>query len=96
MAARIENITTVLESETKAVMLRFLQAELEIAKTFINVANATLLVENRERTRQQARKAYDTVVRMMSRVKLSGGEIALLSNRLAEVKTALQQLGEKF
>ena len=96
MAARIENITTVLESETKAVMLRFLQAELEIAKTFINVANATLLVENRERTRQQARKAYDTVVRMMSRVKLSGGEKALLSNRLAEVKTALQQLGEKF
>jgi hypothetical protein len=96
MAAGIENIAPELQSQTKAVMLQFLQAELEIAKTFISVANATARLENRARTCHQARKAYETVVRMMTRVQLSSSETAFLSGKLALLKIALQQLGEKF
>lgn len=79
---------------TKAVMLEFLKTELDIATTFVDSAKAASSLEHRKQKCSHARKAYDTVARMMNRVAMSTAEAALLDNRLTVLKTALQELGE--
>jgi len=78
---------------TKAVMLQFLKVELDIATTFVESAKAASSLEVRKRKCNEARKAYDTVARMINRVTLSSAEAALLHYRLTVLKTTLQQLG---
>jgi len=50
----------------------------------------------RLRNRQFARKAYDTVVRLMSRVDLSDENAQILTRKLRRLKSELQSLGEVF
>jgi len=75
-------------------MLEFLKVELDIATTFIQLAKAASSLEQRQWKCGQAKKAYDTVAQMMNRVALSSAEAESLSNRLAVLKTALQQFDE--
>ena len=75
-------------------MLEFLKVELDIATTFIQLAKAASSLEQRQWKSGQAKKAYDTVAQMMNRVALSSAEAESLSNRLAVLKTALQQFDE--
>jgi len=77
-------------------MLEFLQTELRMALTFADVASRTSVAARSERSRKEARKAYDTVLRMMNRVKLLPAETAELEERLAALKSELRRLGEIF
>jgi hypothetical protein len=78
----------------KSVMLEFLKVELDIGTTFVESAKTASSREHRLWRHGQARKAYDTVARMMNRVTLSAAEADFLSNRLAALKIALQQVGD--
>ena len=79
---------------TKTVMLKFLKVQLDIATTFVQSAKAASNLKHRQWKCSQARKAYDTVAQMMNRVTLSKAEAEFLSDRLAVLKTKLQQFGE--
>jgi len=50
----------------------------------------------RLRNRQSSRKAYDTVVRLMSRVDLSDEDTQILARKLKRLKSELESLGEAF
>jgi hypothetical protein len=78
--------------DTRTVMLDFLKVELDIASSFVKSAEAASNRERRQWKCSQAKKAYDTVAQMMKRVTLNTAEADFLSNRLAAVKTSLQQI----
>ena len=48
------------------------------------------------RNRQSARRAYDTVVRLMDRVDLPDEDAQLLARKLKRLKSELVSLGEVF
>ena len=52
--------------------------------------------EKRSRNRGHARKAYDTVACWRGRLKLSEADAAWLDQKLAEMRSMLESMGEKF
>jgi hypothetical protein len=66
--------------------VQFLYTELETGNTFMDVAEVTNLDETRIRTRQNAIRAYQTVIRLMKRMVLSHEDTAELRARLAQLK----------
>ena len=78
-----------------AAMLQFLKTELDLGMTFAQIAGTKVSREKQQWNVAQARKAYDTVLRMMGRAPMSAGEASLLQSRLTVLKAALEQLGER-
>jgi hypothetical protein len=74
----------------------FLNAETETSLTFAAIARAADTPMERERSRRAARKAYDTVVRLIEKVDLTDHDAKMLSRNLARLKSELRGLGEKF
>jgi hypothetical protein len=77
-------------ADANAVMLEFLKIDLDMAMTFIEIAVSPTSAERTARCRGEARRAYDTVPRMMNRIDLSQAEAGEIQKRLAksEVRTA--------
>ena len=75
----------------------FLKLDLEIGFTFANVAlRAVNNSEKRQRNREMSRKAYDTVSKMARRLDLSGAVRGEVNEKLARLRSQLEQLGERF
>jgi hypothetical protein len=74
----------------------FLKTDTETALTFASIASQTEDVSKRERNRQNARRGYDTVLRLSARVPLSYEDEQFLSERMGRLKLELQRLGEVF
>jgi len=72
----------------------FLQIDSEVALTFCGIALAAKDEEKKRRTTQTARKAYDTILRLMEGVDLTDAEKAKLDRTLLRLKSELQRLGE--
>ena len=72
----------------------FLKAEIETGLTLAGIARAAGNSEERERNRRAARKAYDTVVRLVERVELTDRDTKVLGRNLARLKSDLRGLGE--
>lgn len=76
-------------------MIGFLHTELELAKTFINIAK----VDGKEkaaRSVSNARKAYDTVLYFLGRASLSENEEREFAVDLEALKSELEKLGERI
>jgi hypothetical protein len=71
----------------------FLQIELDTAFTFLQTAEITRLEETRLRNYNNARTAYETVVRLCARVTLPLEERSMFETRLADLRSRLQELG---
>jgi hypothetical protein len=76
--------------------VEFLRTDLETLLIFTNIAMSTDNWEERTRNRQAARKAYDSILRFLKKVNLSGNDARFFSKNLRRLKSDLQMLGETF
>jgi len=74
----------------------FVTADLNLGLTFSHMARGLRTQETKDRSRRNARRAYDTVVRFRDRVSPTTAEALLIRKRLARLKSELEQLGECF
>jgi hypothetical protein len=74
----------------------FLFTECGLAITFLNVADNTSVPETAQRNRENARKAYDTILRYMPKLVLSAAENKFIEKKLSVVRTRLEDAGEQF
>ena len=86
-----------LVSHSCQVGINTLAVDVELALTFANIA---LLSGNqsqkRSRNRENARHAFDSIVRMRRRLELPEKFAQWLDDKLTLLKTALEKLGETF
>jgi hypothetical protein len=75
-----------------------IMADVELAFTFLEVARASKERGIAERNRNNARKAYDSVQRLLPQciAVLSVPEQMALHRKLEELKTRLKHVGESF
>jgi len=73
----------------------FIMADLELAFTFLDIARTSGVTETGRRNRQNARSAYDAVLRFLPRSlpALSAAERQAIENKLSELKKRLGHLG---
>lgn len=76
--------------------VNFLKTDLNTALTFSAIAMQAHERSKRDRMRQNARKAYDTVLRFMQRVELTPQDAQFLTSNLNRLRADLISLGEKF
>ena len=80
--------------DANAVGLEFLRTELATGVTFAKIVLETKDESKVGRNRANARKAYDAVLHFMPGTALSAEEAQELEARVAQLKSALQRLGE--
>ena len=76
----------------------FLVAELRTGMTFINLARTDVTSDRTaaQRNRKNALKAYESYLKFRTRVALNDSETLELETLAAELRSSLQQLGEKI
>jgi hypothetical protein len=74
----------------------FLKTDVETALLFSSIALQTEDLPKKQRNRQNARRGYDTILRLAGRIRLSNDDEQLLSKKLGRLKSELQSLGEVF
>ena len=74
----------------------FLKVDLNTALTFSEAALKTEEPVKKRRNCDAARRAYDTILRLMPKVALTEAEGSLLSQNLARLKSELESMGETF
>jgi hypothetical protein len=77
-----------------AVGLQFLRTELTMGLTFARIALEARTESKFERNRANARKAYDALLHFTPGTSLSAEEAQEIGASTAQLKSALQQLGE--
>ena len=86
-----------LANQIKSTAFSFLLTDLQLALTMIGLASDPHDdSKNRSRNRENARRAYDSVLRLSSKMALSKDERKKLERKLDEVKSGLERLGERF
>jgi hypothetical protein len=93
MDATIDKTTERLIAQSNRIGLEFLLADLDLAQTFLNVAEVTVIEDARTRNRENAREAYQTVVRLLPRIVLKLEDREELNRRLLALKSQLEELG---
>ena len=74
----------------------FLKVDVQTALTFSKIALETNDSVKKHRNQRSARKAYDTVVKLMKKVEPKEHDAQDLSSSLKRLKSELQSLGEVF
>jgi len=75
----------------------FLFIDLEVANAMARSAsNAGRNTEKRARNRKTARRAYNTLLHLSGRLKMSQEECSSVREQLGTLKRALEELGERF
>jgi len=72
----------------------FLKIDVAIALTFAGIALQTADPVKRLRNRQSARKAYDSVLKLLNRVALTHGDAQIMAHNLQRLRSELVSLGE--
>ena len=86
-----------LRDQLRGADVEFLRAEIRLGLTMAKIAREAAYDAKRERTRANARKAYDTVIYFVPKMKgLTAEEITKFKFGLAQLKSALRELGERF
>jgi hypothetical protein len=74
----------------------FLITDLDTAMVFLDVAETTQIPEVAERNRGNARRAYDIVADLLSRVKIDEAERETINTKLAALRKRLEGAGQQF
>jgi hypothetical protein len=74
----------------------FLKVDLETALTFAKIARETDDKSTKKRNQGAARKAYDTILKMLSKVDWTAGDSRVVKLGLDRLKVELEVLGETF
>jgi hypothetical protein len=76
--------------------VRFLLIDLDLALTFMDVANVTGIEETMYRNHANARIAFDSVLRLLKRLKPSTAEQLRIDDKLAILKVAAAGSANNF
>lgn len=71
----------------------FLKLDIQTALTFLTIARQTQDDTRQQRNLRSARKAYDTVLRLMDRVILSDEDARIVKSGLERLRSELSGLG---
>ncbi len=74
----------------------FLLFDLDLANTFLDVAAAFQSKETASRNHRNARKAYDTAIRLMPKLRLDQHVRQDFNRKLSLLKRRLQAIGQQF
>lgn len=74
----------------------FLFIDLDLANTFMDLAEASQSEETARRNHPNARKAYDTVIRLMPKLRLNQHVRQDFNRKLSLLKRRLQGIGQQF
>jgi hypothetical protein len=72
----------------------FLKIDVETALTFSQIARESQDSWKRQRNRDNARKGYETILRLIDKVNLTDDDARFLADRLEELRFNLRILGE--
>jgi hypothetical protein len=75
---------------------QFLKVDVATGLTFAKAALDSSDAEKKRRNQKSARKAYDTIVRMLNKITPSDADAQQLNDSLHQLKKNLIQLGETF
>ena len=76
--------------------VQFLLVDLDTALTFMDIAETTGNEETRQRNFENARYAYDSILRLMQKVTLDDAQNEAIRKKLTLVRTRLEAVGQKF
>ena len=76
--------------------VNFLLVDLDTALTFMDVAHSTHLPETATRNHDNARRAYETVRRLLPRVGADAVQQQTIREKLAYLRTRLETVGQQF
>ena len=79
--------------QSHRVAVQFLLADITVALTFLDVADTTHSQDTRDRNRQNARSAYDTVLRLLPNVNATDEERIALQSKMERLKGRLLASG---
>ena len=74
----------------------FLRADIATGRTLVEAALSSDDPEKKRRNQKSARKAYDTVVRMLKKITPNDADVQELNAGLQRLKADLVELGEVF
>jgi hypothetical protein len=74
----------------------FLLTDLDLAMTFMDVADASRSEETTRRNHTNARTAYDAVRRLLEKLMPNADQRQAIDAKLASLKTRLQAVGQQF
>lgn len=74
----------------------FLLTDIDVALTFMDVAETTDIEDTVTRNHQNARKAYDTVLDFLSKLTLTPTDRQQVETKLAILKARLQAVGQQL
>jgi len=75
----------------------FLKTDLDVGLTMIRIAGQSKVGSaKRERNIKKSRLVYDTVLRFLPVARLEQEDSLLVNEKLAELRAALEELGERF
>jgi len=76
--------------------VEFMLVDLDLAMTFMDVAEASRLEDTKHRNHKNARKAYDTALHLLEKLKPDAGQRRVIEAKLARLKTRLEAAGKQF
>jgi hypothetical protein len=79
-----------------AACVQFLKVDLETGLILSGLAFASTNTATRERNTKNARKAYDTILRLMDKFELTESDANFIDCNLQRLKSHLVVLGESF
>ena len=76
----------------------FILADLDLAFTFLDIASTSQVADTACRNQENARAAYDMVLRFLPRsiAALSAAELQTVQDKLEVLRSRLELLGEEF
>ena len=83
-------------SELNQSGVSFLLTDLDLAMTFMDVADASRIDETTRRNHTNARTAYNSVLRLLEKLTPNTDERQVIDAKLAILKMRLQAVGQQF
>jgi hypothetical protein len=74
----------------------FLLADIDVGMTFMDVAESSHIQETVRRNHDNARKAYDTVLRLLGNLTPALTQGKLIDAKMAVLKARLEAFGQQF
>jgi hypothetical protein len=76
--------------------VEFLLIDLDLAMTFLDIAETSRIEETRRRNNDNARTAHDTVVRLLAKLRPTLAQRHAIDAKVAILKTRLQAVGQQL
>jgi hypothetical protein len=83
-------------SDLNASGIELVLTDLDTAMTFLNVAEVTRIPETAVRNHENARHAYDTVLRLLRHLHPTPEQQRTIEEKLSVLKTRLRAAGQQF